>query len=67
MILHGSETWPARREYELALLWAEMEMVRLMHGCVKFSDKVTCEIDVEINSETVATDIEMVQSCVKNR
>jgi len=29
-LLHGSETWPVRRENELALLTAEMRMVRLM-------------------------------------
>jgi len=41
-LLHGSETWPARVENELALLSAEMRMVRLMCG-VELSDKVACE------------------------
>jgi len=39
---HGSETWPLRRENELALLMAEMRMVRQMCD-VKLSDKVACE------------------------
>jgi len=26
-ILHGSETWPIRKENEVALQWAEMRMV----------------------------------------
>jgi len=29
-MLHGSETWPIRKENELALQWAEMRMVRWM-------------------------------------
>jgi len=41
-LLHGSETWPVRRENELALLWAEMRMVRQMCD-VKLSHKVACE------------------------
>jgi len=41
-LLHGSESWPVRRENELSLLRAEMRMVRLMCG-VKLSDKVACE------------------------
>ena len=31
-MLHGSETWPARKENEVALQWAEMRMVRWMCG-----------------------------------
>jgi len=27
-MLHGSETWPVRKENEVALQWAEMRMVR---------------------------------------
>ena len=38
-LLHGSETLPARRQNELALLRAEIRVVRLMCG-VKLSDKV---------------------------
>jgi len=27
-MLHGKETWPVRKENEMALQWAEMKMVR---------------------------------------
>jgi len=29
-MLHGSETWPIRKENEVALQWPEMKMVRWM-------------------------------------
>jgi len=29
-MLHRSETWPVRKENEVALQWAEMRMVRWM-------------------------------------
>jgi len=38
-ILHGSETWPVRKENEVALQRAEMRMVRWMRD-VKVKDKV---------------------------
>jgi len=38
-MLHGSETWPARKENEVALQRAEMRMVRWMCG-VKLQDRV---------------------------
>jgi len=31
-MLHGSETWPVRKENEVALKCAEMRMVRWMRG-----------------------------------
>jgi len=31
-MLHGSETWPVRKENEMALQWAEMGMVRWICG-----------------------------------
>jgi len=31
-IWHGSETWPVKKENEMALQWAEMRMVRRMCG-----------------------------------
>jgi len=31
-MLHGSETWPVRKENEMALQRAEMRMVRRMCG-----------------------------------
>jgi len=38
-MLHGSETWPVRKENEEALQRAEMSMVRWMCG-VKLQDRV---------------------------
>jgi len=29
-MLHGSETWPVRKDNEVALQWAEMRMVKGM-------------------------------------
>jgi len=43
-MLHGSETWSLKIEYELALHWAEMRMIRLING-VKLRDKLS---DVEL-------------------
>jgi len=41
-VLHGSETWPVRKENEVALQRAEMRMVRWMCD-VKVKDKVPSE------------------------
>jgi len=38
-MLHGSETWPLRKENEEALQRAEMRMIRWMYG-VKLQDRV---------------------------
>jgi len=38
-VLHGSETWPVRKENEVTLQWAEMRIVRWMCG-VKLQDRV---------------------------
>jgi len=38
-MLHGSETWPIRKENEVALQRAEMKMVRWMCG-VKQQDRI---------------------------
>jgi len=38
-MLHGSETWPVRKENEVALQRAEMRMVRWMYG-VKVKHRV---------------------------
>jgi len=37
-MLHGSDTWPVRKENEVAFQWTEMRMVRWMCG-VKLQDK----------------------------
>jgi len=38
-MLHGSETWPVRKENEVALQGAEMRMVRWVYN-VKVKDRV---------------------------
>jgi len=38
-MLHGSETWPIRKENEVALQRAELRMVRWMCG-IKLQDRV---------------------------
>jgi len=38
-MLHGSETWPVKKENKVALQQAEMRMVRWMCG-VKLQDRV---------------------------
>jgi len=40
-MLHGSETWPLKKENELTLQWAEMRMIRCM-CCIKVTDRFTC-------------------------
>jgi len=42
-MLYGSETWPVRKENEVALLQAEMRMVRRMCD-VKVKDRVLCKV-----------------------
>jgi len=37
--LHGNETWPVRKENEVALQWAGMRMVRWMCG-ITLQDRV---------------------------
>jgi len=41
-MLHGSETWPVRKENEVALQRVEMRMVRWMCN-VKVKDTVSCK------------------------
>jgi len=41
-MLHRNETWPVRKENEVALQWAETKMVRWMRG-VKVKDTVLCK------------------------
>jgi len=38
-MLHGSETWPIRKENQVALQWVEMKMVRWMCS-IKLQDRV---------------------------
>jgi len=39
-MLHGNDTWPVRKENEVALQWAEMRMVRWTCG-IKLQDRVS--------------------------
>jgi len=39
-MLHGSETWPVRKENEVALQWAKIRMVR----CVALSYKIEFKV-----------------------
>jgi len=41
-MLHGSETWPVRKENVVALQRAEMRMVRWMCG-IKLKDRLPCK------------------------
>jgi len=43
-MLHGSETWPVRKENEVALHWPEMRMVRCMCD-VKTKDGVPSRVE----------------------
>ena len=40
-MLHGSETWPMKKEKELTLQGTEMRMIRWMFG-VKVTDRFMC-------------------------
>jgi len=48
-MLHGSETWPVRKENEVALQRAELRMVRWMCG-VKLQDRVP-EVQLSLSSK----------------
>ena len=53
-ILHGSETWPVRKENEVALQRAEMRMVRWMCN-VKAKDRVRSKELREIDDNNIDT------------
>ena len=40
-ILHGSETWPVKKENKMTLQWAEMRMIRWMCD-IKVAARFTC-------------------------
>ena len=48
-MLHGSETWPVRKENEMALQTAEMRMVRWMCGVKK--EKIVSSKKLRINEQ----------------
>jgi len=62
-MLHGSETWPVRKENEVALQRAETRMVRWMCG-MKLQDKVEIETRIRChNLGTTAKQVAMVWAC----
>jgi len=70
-MLHGSETWPVRKENEVALQPAEMRMVNWMCN-VKVKDKVPSKelteiLGIDDNLRTKAKQIAMVWACVVKR
>jgi len=70
-MLHGSETWPVRKENEVALQRAETRMVRWMCG-VKLQDRIPSRVERETrirwrNLGTTAKQIAMVWACVAKR
>jgi len=71
-MLRGSETWPVRKENEVALQRAEMRMVRWMCN-VKVKGRVPSkelrerlEID-DIIIDTIAKQVAMVWACIAKR
>jgi len=70
-MLHGSETWPVRKDNEVALQRAETTMVRWMCD-VKVIDRVPTIVEREIrirwhNLGTTAKQVAMVGACVAKR
>jgi len=72
-MLHGSETWPVRKENEAALQTAEMRMVRWMCGA-KLQDRVRSRVEREtgicghnLSTTTTAEQVAMVWACAAKR
>jgi len=72
-MLHGSETWPVRKENEVAFQRGEMRMVRWMRG-VKLQDRVPCKelrgrlgLDDIVSFGTTAKQVAMVWAHVAKR
>jgi len=68
-MLHGSETWPVRKENEVALQRAEMRMVRWMSG-VKLTDFQVRSWEREIRYRCIgitAEQVAMVWACAAKR
>ena len=53
-VLRGSETWPVRKENEVALQWAEIRMVRLM-GNIKVKDPSRDEREIRNRQHNLDT------------
>jgi len=69
-MLHGSETWPVRKENEVALQRAEMRVVRWMCNA-KVKDRVPSkELRERLgmdNIDTTAKQVAVVWACVAKR
>ena len=70
-MLHGSETWPVRKENEVVLQRAEIRMVRWMCN-VKIKDRVPSKelkerLGIDDNLDTTAKQVAMVWACVAKR
>jgi len=68
-MLHGSETWPVRKENEVALQWAEMRMVRRMCD-IKVKDRVPSKElreTLDDNLGTTAKQVALVWAVAKRR
>ena len=70
-MLHGSESWPVRKENEVALQWAEMRMVRWMCG-IKLQDRVPGNglkerLGFDDSLGTIAKQVVMVWACAAKR
>jgi len=71
-VLHGSETWPVRKENVVALQRAEMRMVRWMCG-VKLKDRLPSKelrerLDIDDHSIGIAAkQAVLVWACSANR
>jgi len=68
-MLHGSETWPVRKENEVALQQAEMRMVRWMCN-VNVKDRVPSKElreRLEIDDIILAKQVAMVWACAAKR
>ena len=62
-MLHGSETWPVRKENEVALQCAEMSMVRWMCN-IKVEDRVPSK---ELRERLGIDDINIILILQQNR
>jgi len=68
-MLHGSETWPVRKDNEVALQRAEIRMVRWMCG-IKLQDRVPSKgLRERLGSDDIisAKQVVMVWACAAKR
>jgi len=70
-MLHGSETWPVRKENEVALQRAEMRMIRWMCG-IKLKDRFPIKVlrerlDIDDSIGITAEQAAMLWACAAKR